>query len=121
MANDDQLLRSLRDVQELEHFLRELLLHVTRQPTKPTHGADLTGYFKELKMSTPESLSGVEVTWDARPDLSDIDATSPPIVLVGPGRPDALGLTIGCIRIGRVKVCLECGWFYCRIVIKGRF
>ena len=43
------------------------------------------------------------------------------MTLARPGVADAVGLTIGCIKINRFRVCLECGWFYCRVVIKGRF
>ena len=39
------------------------------------------------------------------------------LVLAQPGNVDALGLVIKCVRIGRWKACLECGWLYCRIVI----
>jgi hypothetical protein len=119
---EDKFVRSLRDVQELETFLRDLLLHLATQPKRPAHGEDLTPYFKTLKRSVPESLRGAPVTWDSRPDFTDAELEGgTPLVLVGPGHPEALGLTIGCIRIWRFKICLECGWFYCRIVIKGRF
>ena len=65
----------------------------------------------------------VNITFpDLRRDFASADlAKGSVLVLVGPGHPDALGFTIGCIRIGRFKICLECGWFYCRIVIKGTF
>jgi len=43
------------------------------------------------------------------------------MTLARPGVADAVGLTIGCIKINRFRVCLECGWLYCRVVIKGRF
>ena len=43
------------------------------------------------------------------------------IVLLVDDSPEALGFTIGCVTIHGVKICLECGWLYCRIVIKGRF
>lgn len=122
MNTQDQFVNSLRDVQQLETFLRELLLHVARQPKRPSHGEDLTPYFEGLESPVPESLRETPVTWDTRPDFGDDDiAGGTPLVLVAPGRPDALGLTIGCVRWGRLKVCLECGWLYCRIVIKGRF
>lgn len=76
----------------------------------------------------PEALRGLDITWDggtkadeaasASADLGDRDG----MCIVRPGNPNALGFTIGCSRIGsRVMVCLECGWLYCKIVVKGRF
>lgn len=122
MNAEDQFVSSLRDVQELETFFRDLLLYLARQQKRPAHGEDLTPHFETLKRPVPESLRGAPVTWDSRPDFNDAELEGgPPLVLVAPGHPDALGLTIGCIRVWRFKICLECGWLYCRIVIKGRF
>ena len=80
-------------------------------------------YVKSQKLKVPASLQGLEITWDGRARVTDDDlGDRAPISFVRPGNPDAVGLTIGCIRIGkRIKICLECGWFYCKIVIKGTF
>lgn len=120
-SNDTRLLTSLGDLREIEEFLHVLLGDVSTRRLK--RGADLLPFVKQLDLSVPAALQGLEITWDggARIDDSDLGVRDP-ISVVRPGHPDALGFTIGCIRIGRhVKVCLECGWLYCKIVIKGTF
>ncbi len=120
MATDERLARSLTDVKELEAFFRELILAVVKREARPTHGEDISSYAMELGRPIPEALRGEPITWDSRHDFGEFENEGV-LVLVGPGHPDALGLTIGCIRWRRFKVCLECGWFYCKIVIKGTF
>lgn len=121
--NDDdaRLIGSLTEVRELEQFLFALLPAAIE--ARPRQGADLLPLVKERKLSVPESLKGLDLTWDGGARLTDDDLGDAPLIsLVRPGNPEALGLTIGCIRLGRrVKICLECGWFYCKIVIKGTF
>lgn len=113
---DARLLSSLGDVRALEQFLHTLLGDLARNHPKP--GEDVLPRVKKLGLEVPDALKGLELTWDrARLDDSDL-GDGDPISIVRPGNPNALGLTIGCIRIGpRVKVCLECGWVYCKIVI----
>ncbi|MET0735513.1 MAG: hypothetical protein ABWY55_07715 [Microbacterium sp.] len=120
-AVDDRLVANLAELHELEEFLFALLPAAVKAKPKP--GDDLLPLAKEHKLAIPASLDGVDVTWDARLRVADDDLRGgPSISIVRPGNPEAVGLTIGCIRIGRrVKVCLECGWLYCKIVIKGRF
>lgn len=121
--NDDdaRLVGSLTELRELEAFLFALLPAAVE--ARPKQGADLLPFAKEQKLSVPASLQGLDITWDGGARLNDDDlGDAPPLSFVRPGNPEALGLTIGCIRLGRrVKVCLECGWFYCKIVIKGTF
>ena len=120
MAEHDPFLASLRDLRELETFLHELLASLTKQ--KLRHEENVVPYAEKLGVLIPGSLRGLEITWDARPELDGEFGEGDPLVLVRPGNPQALGLTIGCIRISkRIKICLECGWFWCRIVIKGTF
>lgn len=120
-GDTDRLAGALADVRELEDFLFALLPAATA--TRRKQGDDLLPFAKEQGLSVPAALEGMEITWDGTARLTDDDLrNAPPISLVRPGNPQALGLTIGCIRIGRrIKVCLECGWLYCRIVIKGTF
>jgi hypothetical protein len=119
--NEARLAGSLGELRELETFLYALLPAVTQ--SRPKQGADLLPYIKSQKLKVPASLQGLEITWDGRARITDDDlGVLAPISFVRPGNPDAVGLTIGCIRIGRkIKICLECGWFYCKIVIKGTF
>ena len=119
--NDTRVIGALGELRELETFLYALLPAVTQ--ARPKQGADLLPYVKEHKLRVPAALKGADITWDGRARVTDDDLGGlAPISFVRPGNPEAVGLTIGCIRIGkRVKVCLECGWFYCKIVIKGTF
>jgi len=120
-SDDTRLLTSLGDLRELEEFLHTLLSDLAVR--RPKRGEDVLPYASRLGLETPAALSGLELTWDGGSRIDDADlGDRDPISIVRPGNPSALGLTIGCIRIGRrVKVCLECGWLYCKIVIKGTF
>jgi len=119
--NEARLAGTLGELRELEAFLYALLPAVTQ--SRPKQGADLLPLVKAQKLKVPAALQGVDITWDGRARVTDDDlGVLAPISFVRPGNPEAVGLTIGCIRIGRkIKVCLECGWFYCKIVIKGTF
>lgn len=122
MAAEDRLASSLTDVKELETFARELILDLVKRQVRPAHGEDLTKYVEETGRKIPEVLRGEPITWDSRHDFANDDFDKDSVlVVVGPGHADAVGLTIGCIRKGKWKICLECGWLYCRIVIKRRF
>lgn len=119
-TDDTRLLTSLGDLREIEAFLHTLLPDLVSH--RPKKGEDVLPYAKRLGLRVPAALDGLPMTWDGGARLDDDDLGDlPGISIVRPGNPNALGLTIGCIRIGRVKVCLECGWLYCKIVIKGRF
>jgi hypothetical protein len=120
-GNTDRLAGALADVRELEEFLFALLPAATA--SRPKQGDDLVSFAKEQGLAVPAVLEGMEITWDGSARLADDDlGDAPAISLIRPGNPEALGFTIGCIRIGRrIKVCLECGWLYCKIVIKGTF
>jgi hypothetical protein len=73
-------------------------------------------------MKVPALLEGEQLTWAPEQEQeAPENAREQTLVLAQPGHPDALGLTLGCVRIKGHKVCLECGWLYCRIVIKGTF
>jgi hypothetical protein len=120
MANSKNNLDSvLQNVQELEGFFHALLPALDDQKLK--QGDDLLGYAKALKLKIPESLLGEAITWETGHSHShgehDVDAIS----LVRPGHSGAVGLVIKCVRIGRWRFCLECGWIWCRIVVSRRF
>jgi hypothetical protein len=122
MDSDERLLGSLKDVKELQAFLHDLFIDLARRRAKPAEGEDVTNELERQGRAIPEALRGMELKWDSHHDFTGDDlAEGSLLVLVAPGHPDALGFTIGCVRIGRLKICLECGWLYCRIVIKGRF
>lgn len=119
MAGEDRLLALLSDVRELETFLHELLEEVSSEKLRP--GESLLPHIERLGLHVPDSMQGAEITWDPVREAATEREGSPPLVLVRPGHPEALGFTVGCIKIWNVRVCLECGWLWCRIVIKGRF
>jgi len=114
-----QLDTVLEDIHELEDFLHALIPALEQQKLRP--GDDVLRYAKEMKLKIPRSISGLEITW--QPDSSDAPKQHPTesIVLVRPGHPDEVGLTIGCVGIGKWKICLECSWIFCRIVVTRRF
>lgn len=119
MAKNDQAASLLRDLKALEDFFFELLGNLTTQ--KLRHGEDVMPYAEKAGIKIPDVLRGAELTWDSRSEFEAEHGDADAIVLVRPGRMQSLGFTIGCIRWGRFKVCLECGWLWCRIVIKGSF
>jgi hypothetical protein len=118
MTASDSLNDSVRDVQELEQFLYEFIGALTERQLKP--GEDVTRLVDQLGLKLPRGLTGAPITWagcEQLPDTADHDLENT-LVLVRPGKPDAVGLTIGCITIRGRRYCLECGFWYCRIVIR---
>ncbi len=110
--------RVLQDVSELEDFLHALLPALDEQ--KLHQGDDVLRYAKALKLKIPESLRGMEVTWET--DHSDAQRKrGETLVLTQSGHAGALGLVIKCVRVGKWRICLECGWIWCRIVVTRRF
>lgn len=108
----------LHDVHELETFLHSVIRPLAEQKLKT--GEDIRPHIEKMGLKVPASLENLPITWGGK-EINDAKGEQHTITLVRPGSPEALGLTIGCISIRGVKICLECGWFYCRIVIKGRF
>jgi hypothetical protein len=121
MSTDDSLLSLLHNTNELEDFLHDFIGRLAKRRLKP--GADVTRLVNEFGLKTPPVLKGAKITWAGGGDngVTKRETGEQVLVLSRPGQFDAVGLTIGCIRVGRFHICLECGWFYCRIVIKGKF
>lgn len=120
MKASDPFAECLSNSHELESFFHNFISQVAKRRPKP--GADVTKYAEELRLKMPAVLKGTKITWvgPGRVDAAD-DEAGQTLVFARSGNAEALGFTIGCIRVGRFKICLECGWLYCRIVIKGRF
>lgn len=120
MNQEDSLTVLLRDSHELESFFHDFIEHLTKIRCKA--GEDVTNVVEEKGLKIPAALKGLPITWaGGEPDTPAAEREQT-LVFVRPGNPQAVGLTIGCIRVGRrIKVCLECGWIWCRIVIKGTF
>lgn len=118
MDSGDRLGNSLRDVIELEEFSHAFIGALTKRQLKP--GQDVTPLVGELGLKLPEALKDAPIVWVGRngsPDAADRNLEHT-LVLMRPGQADAVGLTIGCIKIRHWRICLECGFWYCRIVIK---
>lgn len=109
-----------RELREVETFFFSLIPAAVSE--KPSEREDLLPLAERIGLAVPNSLSGFPIEWDTHARTAGDDSLEPSISIVRPGIPGALGLTVGCVRVGRrTKVCLECGWLYCRIVIKGTF
>jgi hypothetical protein len=108
----------LHDVHELETFLHSVIGPLAKQKLKT--GEDILPHIEKMGLKVPASLEGLPITWGGE-DIDGAKGEQQTVTLVRPGSPEALGFTIGCITIRGVRICLECGWLYCRIVIKGRF
>jgi hypothetical protein len=119
MNDDDPLGSLLHDTHDLETFLHELIPALMAR--RPEPGEDVTRYVEEFGLRLPAALHGSSITWAGEPGSETEEAQEQTLVLVRPGVSGAIGFTIGCIRVRRVLICLECGWLYCRIVIRGRF
>lgn len=110
----------LQDADELESFMYALLSALDERKLRP--GDDVARYAKELKLKIPEALHGAEITWEGdRHDVPAKRAAPKSLVFVRPGHPEAVGLVIKCVRVGKTRICLECGWLWCRIVVTRRF
>jgi len=112
--------KTLASTQEVTAFLREFLERLPDEDLK--QGDDLRNHVKRLGLTVPRELEGLEITWSGRDPHTHCEAgDAGSLVVVGPGHPDAVGLVIKCIRVGKWHACLECGWFWCRIVLTRRF
>lgn len=118
MDESKQLTNSLHDVLELEQFLYSFIGQLANRPLKA--GEDVTRFVEELGLKLPTGLSGAPIIWGGGEEHADTGQKDrgKQLVLARPGNPTALGFTVGCITIRGRRYCLECGWFYCRIVIR---
>ena len=112
----DQLLENTK---ELEDFLHALMPALEKDQLH--QGDDVLSYAKKTKLKIPDFLKGEKVTWETDHSHSTLPKDAESIVLIRPGHPAIVGLVIGCVRIGRWRICLECGWFWCRVVITRKF
>jgi hypothetical protein len=121
MEKNDPLDESLGNVHELETFLHAFLGRLDAGRLKA--GEDVTRYAQEFGLAVPAVLQGAAITWEGHePSHGTAEAgRAQTLVFTRPGHPDAIGLVIKCVKIGKWKICLECGWFWCRIVVTRRF
>lgn len=119
MTSDDRLANSLNDVLELEQFLHAFIGALTKRHLRP--GEDVTHIVRELGLELPAALEeDGPIHWVGHEEEHDAqeDGKGRTLILARPGNANALGFTIGCITIRGRRYCLECGWLYCRIVVR---
>jgi hypothetical protein len=78
-------------------------------------------YAKKLKLKIPDSLRGLEVTWETDHSHAPNKRGGDTVVLTRPGHVDALGLVVKRVKVKKWRFCLECGLFWCRIVVTRKF
>lgn len=117
MDDGDPLTSSLQDVKELEQFLFTFIGAATAR--RPAPGEDISRLVDELGLRPPPGWAGEAILWCGTEDhFAAPDSQEQSLVLMRPGDPGALGFTVGCITVRGRRYCLECGWLYCRIVIR---
>jgi hypothetical protein len=120
MAESDAFAMSLANIADLEEFMHELHERLGDRELKP--GEDLKDHARELGLQVPEFLEAEPFVYELHEhDEETIEGRA--IVLVRPSdeRNPVSKRKIICGSWGRVTVCLECGWIWCKIVIYGRF
>lgn len=119
MNPEDKFDRCINETREVEKFLFSFIRELTKRRLKS--GEDVSRYAEECGLEIPEMFKGTPIYWAEKEVPSAEDLREEPLVFARPGVPHALGLTIGCIRWGKWRACLECGWFWCRVVVTRRF
>jgi hypothetical protein len=119
-SESDAFSISLSNIADLEAFIHEL--HERLGDRQLEAGDDLKERAREFNIAVPDFLEGEPFVYEAH-DHRDEEIDGRAIVLV---RPNAITNPVAKLRLlcgswGRVTVCLECGWIWCRIVIYGRF
>jgi hypothetical protein len=119
-TESDALLVSLANVADLEKFMHELHERLGDRELKP--GEDLKERATALDIKVPEFLHGNPLRYEKH-EHKDEHVDGRAIVIVRPSHitNPVSRLRILCGSWGRVTVCLECGWIWCKIVIYGRF
>lgn len=120
MAAADDFDISLQNVQELESFMHEFLERLPADGLED--GEDLMPHIERVGLEIPPFLEAGELTFASPPCELDREIDAPPLVLARPGHPQAIGLVIRCVYWRGWRICLECSWIYCRIVLtRNRF
>lgn len=114
-GRDDDLEPALDQVQSLTQFAHDAITAALDADER--EGSDLPSLLSKAGISAPASIQLSDVAWDDPNGPSD-GLGDRQMVMMLPGHPEALGFTVGCIRIRGRRYCLECGWIWCRIVIR---
>jgi hypothetical protein len=118
MDDGDRLASSLQEVKELEQFLFTFIGELTARAPRP--GDDVSHLVDEFGLQLPGAWRGEPILWAGGTEHHGApeNGQEQSLVLVRPGNPAAVGFTVGCITVRGRRYCLECGWLYCRIVIR---
>ena len=109
-----------RQAQLDREFMHELHERLGDRELKP--GEDLKERAAALDIRVPDFLGGKPLIYEMH-DHKEERIEGRAIVLVRPSnvKNPVSRRKIICGSWGRVTVCLECGWIWCKIVIYGRF
>jgi hypothetical protein len=107
---------TLKAMSQLEPLLKKLLPYAKQKKIK--NGSDLTNFLKENRLKLPPLFDGDKVTYEEY-DPSFEQSKNKLVILTKPNSnvSSVLGIRIGCVTIRGRKVCLECGFWHCKIVI----
>jgi hypothetical protein len=117
--NQDQqvtLDEALKSISQLEPLLKKILPLAKEKKIKS--GGDLTNFIAENKIRIPAIFSGDRIYYEQyKPEFEK--SKNKLIILTKPNGniSNVLGIRIGCVTIRGRRVCLECGWLHCKIVI----
>jgi hypothetical protein len=92
----------LENVQELEDFLHALIPTLDEQ--KLRQGDSVLPYAKALKLKIPETLHGLDITWEADHSHSHDKRDGESMSFVRPGHSEAVGLVRSSFRLYDVSV-----------------
>ena len=101
---------------QLEPLLKTILPLAKKK--KIANGSDLSKIIQTQKIKIPALFQGDKITYeDYQPEF---EKTKHKLVILT--KPNSnitavLGIRIGCVTILGRRVCLECGFWYCKIVI----
>ncbi len=121
-AANNQLDQAFEQMHELQTFLFAFADRL--EPGKLKAGQDLTPLIREFGLNLPQLFLGEPLIWEGHtsPHFAARGGDTPVLAFVCPGHANAVGdIVLGCFHIRQWVICLECGWFWCRIVVTRNF
>ena len=114
------LVGCLSTTSELAQFVREA--EAKLRGTKLSAGQELEPVLEKAGVKIPDFLRGSGLTHETHGE-EFAKAGPNSMVIVTAGDPTVVDVRVFCIcsKRWRICVCLECGWIWCRIVIRGTF
>lgn len=119
-SGNTDLAGCLSATSELAQFMRDA--ETKLRGMKLSAGQELEPALEKAGVKIPNFLRGSGITHETH---SEEFAKAGPnnLVIVTAGDPTVVDIRVFCIcsKRWRICVCLECGWIWCRIVIRGTF